>query len=94
MALELGFLVGSLAILGVVLYFTRIRGPSLPHEAAMAEGEREGEGHPTREAAAGDAGVPPADPRVPTCELCDENPAARSVNGMQVCPQCDEDLLS
>jgi hypothetical protein len=90
MAFELGFLVGSLAILGVVLYFTRIRGPSLPHEAAMAEGEEGSD----RDVAVDDARAPPADPTAPTCELCGENPAARSVNGMQVCPKCDEDLLS
>ncbi|GAB6860379.1 hypothetical protein ACFR97_09450 [Haloplanus litoreus] len=91
MAFELGFLVGSLAILGVVLYFTRIRGPTLPHEATMAEGQEEET--PDRDVA-GDARVPPVDPTGPTCELCGENPAARSVNGMQVCPKCDEDLLS
>jgi hypothetical protein len=90
MALELGFLVGSLAILGVVLYFTRIRGPTLPHETSMTEGAD----GPARDAAGGDARMPPAEPTLPTCELCGENPAARSVNEMQVCPQCDEDLLS
>ncbi|GAB3325541.1 hypothetical protein EI982_10900 [Haloplanus rallus] len=85
MAFELGFLVGSLAILGVVLYFTRIRGPSLPHEA-MAEGEGEGPD--------GDARAVPPERTVPACELCGENPAARSVNDMQVCPECDEELLT
>jgi len=92
MAFELGFLVGSLAILGVVLYFTRVRGPSLPHEA-MAESEApEGDGQ------AGDGNatpraVPP-ERAVPACELCGENPAARSVNDMHVCPECDEELLT
>jgi hypothetical protein len=33
MAFELGFLVGSLLLLAGVLYFTRFRGPTLPHEA-------------------------------------------------------------
>jgi hypothetical protein len=86
MAFELGFLVGSLAILGVVLYVTRIRGPSLPHEAAMAEDGEESPG--------GDARVAPAERTVPACELCDENPAARSVNDMDVCPECEEELLT
>ena len=89
MAFELGFLVGSLVILGVVLYFTRIRGPSLPHEA-MAEQTGDGD----RADAAPRAG--PAAPRAPTveaCELCGENPATQSVNDMAVCAQCDEDLL-
>jgi len=87
MAFEIGFLVGSLAILGVVLYFTRIRGPSLPHEA-MAEGEgQEGDGSATPRAT-------PAERTVPACELCGENPAARSVNDMHVCPECDEELLT
>ena len=89
MAFELGFLVGSLVILGVVLYFTRIRGPSLPHEA-MAEQTGDGE----RADAGPRAG--PAAPRAPTmeaCELCGENPATQSVNDMAVCAQCDEDLL-
>jgi hypothetical protein len=89
MALELGFLVGSLALLGVVLYFTRVRGPSLPHEA-MAEESGEGE--------RADAGprtgpsAPPA-PTMEACELCGENPATQSVNDMAVCVECDEDLL-
>ncbi len=30
MAFEIGFLVGSLLLLGVVLYFTRIRNPVVP----------------------------------------------------------------
>lgn len=87
MAFELGFLVGSLAILGVVLYFTRIRGPSLPHEA-MAE-----------QTSGGDHADPRADaaaPRAPTaeaCELCGENPATQSVNDMVVCADCKADLL-
>jgi hypothetical protein len=89
MAFELGFLVGSLALLAVVLYFTRIRGPSLPHEA-MAETNGEGD-H-------GDAG-PRAGPTAPptaameTCELCGERPASRSVQDMAVCAECDEELL-
>ncbi|MFD1632577.1 hypothetical protein ACOZ4L_07255 [Haloplanus ruber] len=91
MAFELGFLIGSLAILGVVLYFTRVRGPSLPHEAAMTEG---GEGGGVDEDGSGDTRVMPAERSVPTCEICGENPAARSVNDMQVCPECDEDLLT
>ncbi|AXG05905.1 hypothetical protein DU500_05320 [Haloplanus rubicundus] len=87
MAFELGFLVGSLALLGIVLYFTRIRGPSLPHEA-MAEGTGEGERDGQRPGpAAGPA------PTVEACELCGENPATQSVNDMAVCAQCDEDLL-
>ncbi|MFB6256304.1 MAG: hypothetical protein ABEH58_06190 [Haloplanus sp.] len=89
MALELGFLVGSLALLGVVLYITRIRGPSLPHEA-MAEGASEGERADARQGA-GSTG-----PRAPTteaCELCGENPATESVNEMTVCAQCKTDLL-
>ncbi|WP_251341474.1 hypothetical protein [Haloplanus halophilus] len=86
MAFELGFLVGSLAILGVVLYVTRIRGPSLPHETAPSEGEP----GPTE-----DDGVrPPPTRAVEQCELCGENPATRSVNDMQVCIECDEDLLA
>jgi hypothetical protein len=89
MAFEIGFLVGSLALLGVVLYITRIRGPSLPHEA-MVEGASEGDG--------ADAGqhAGPAGPRAPTieaCELCGENPATESVNEMAVCAQCNEELL-
>jgi hypothetical protein len=89
MAFELGFLVGSLALLGIVLYFMRIRGPSLPHEA-LAEQTGEGE----RADAGPRAG--PADRRAPTidaCELCGENPATQSVNGMPVCAECNEDLL-
>jgi hypothetical protein len=87
MAFELGFLVGSLALLGIVLYFTRIRGPSLPHEA-MAEGTGEGERDGQRPGpAAGPA------PTVEACELCGENPATQSVNDMAVCAQCNEDLL-
>jgi len=89
MAFELGFLVGSLALLGVVLYFTRIRGPSLPHEA-MAEQAGDGD-----HADAGPRSGPAA-PRAPTieaCELCGENPASQSVNDMAVCADCNEDLL-
>jgi len=84
MALDLGFgfgfLVGSLALLALVLYFTRIRGPTLPHEAMAEPGDAEG----------GDAS-PTA--RIAACEICDENPATRSVNDMAVCAECDEDLL-
>jgi hypothetical protein len=87
MAFELGFLVGSLALLGIVLYFTRIRGPSLPHEA-MAEGTGEGERDAQRP---GPAAGP--HPTVEACELCGENPASESVNDMAVCVQCNEDLL-
>jgi|GEM_PF-2937909 len=89
MAFELGFLVGSLAILGLVLYVTRIRGPSLPHEA-MAEQTGDGE-HADTGPRAG-----PATQRTPTmeaCELCGENPATQSVNEMAVCVECNEDLL-
>jgi hypothetical protein len=88
MAFELGFLVGSLALLGVVLYFTRVRGPSLPHEATA---ERSGEGE--RADAGPRAGPSAPPPTVETCELCGENPASQSVNDMAVCAQCDEDLL-
>jgi hypothetical protein len=87
MAFELGFLVGSLALLGIVLYFTRIRGPSLPHEA-MAEGTGEGERDSQRPGPA----ARPA-PTVEACELCGENPATQSVNDMAVCTECNEDLL-
>jgi hypothetical protein len=83
MAFEIGFLVGSLALLGVVLYITRIRGPSLPHEA-MVEGASEGE-------RAGPAG--PRAPTIEACELCGENPATESVNEMAVCARCNEELL-
>lgn len=89
MAFELGFLVGSLALLGIVLYFTRIRGPSLPHEA-MAEGTGEGERDDAGRRPGPAAG--PA-PTVEACELCGENPASQSVNDMAVCAQCNEDLL-
>ncbi|AZH24347.1 hypothetical protein [Haloplanus aerogenes] len=98
MAFELGFLVGSLVLLGVVLYFTRIRGPSLPHEA-MAEGEGgtpDGDRDRNREGGA----RPRAEPtravgaRVELCELCGENPASKTVNEMTVCAECDEDLLA
>lgn len=90
MAFELGFLVGSLALLGIVLYFTRVRGPSLPHEAmAEAEGEtadRERDGH---------AGSRAGSTRmVDACELCGENPASKTVNDLSVCAECDEDLLT
>jgi hypothetical protein len=87
MAFELGFLVGSLALLGIVLYFTRIRGPSLPHDA-MAEGTGEGEHDGQR---AGPATGPA--PTMEACELCGENPASESVNDMAVCVKCNEDLL-
>ena len=87
MAFELGFLVGSLALLGIVLYFTRIRGPSLPHDA-MAEGTGEGEHDGQR---AGPAAGPA--PTMEACELCGENPASESVNDMAVCAKCNEDLL-
>jgi hypothetical protein len=92
MAFELGFLVGSLAILGLVLYVTRIRGPSLPHETAAETNGEAGDGD--RADAGPRAG--PATPRAPpmeACELCGENPASRSVNDMAVCAECDEDLL-
>jgi len=87
MAFELGFLVGSLALLGIVLYFTRIRGPSLPHDA-VAEGTGEGEHDGQR---AGPATGPA--PTMEACELCGENPASESVNDMAVCAKCNEDLL-
>jgi len=87
MAFELGFLVGSLALLGIVLYFTRIRGPSLPHDA-MAEGTGEGDHDGQR---AGPAAGPR--PTMEACELCGENPASESVNDMAVCAKCNEDLL-
>jgi len=84
----LGFLVGSLALLAFVLYMTRVRGPSLPHEAAV-DGHGEGEG--------GDSAVDPRSgqptPTVDACEICGENPASRSVNDMAVCAECDEELL-
>jgi hypothetical protein len=89
MAFELGFLVGSLALLGIVLYFTRVRGPSLPHEAMAeaggetADGDREGRASPRTES-----------PRaVDMCELCGENPASETVNDLTVCAECDEDLF-
>jgi hypothetical protein len=90
MAFELGFLVGSLALLGVVLYFTRVRGPSLPHEAmADAGGETadgEGNGHVSPGAE--------STRMVDVCELCGENPASKTVNDLTVCAECDEDLLT
>jgi len=94
MAFELGFLVGSLAILGIVLYFTRIRGPSLPHDAMAevegetANGDRDGRATPRAESARA------VDTRVEMCELCGENPASKTVNEMTVCVECDEDLLT
>jgi hypothetical protein len=85
----LGFLVGSLALLVLVLYVTRIRGPSLPHERmAEAEGAGSDDGGPHAGPAA------PPDPSPEPCELCGENPASRSVNDMRVCAECDEELLS
>jgi len=94
MAFELGFLVGSLALLGIVLYFTRVRGPSLPHEAMAEAGgeaaESDGEGRVTPRAESPQA----ADTRVELCELCGENPATKTVNELTVCAECDEDLLT
>ncbi|WP_248897992.1 hypothetical protein [Haloplanus halobius] len=85
MAFELGFLVGSLALLGLVIYATRIRGPSLPHEQ-VAEGAtgRGAESDPVEHAVETDD----------RCELCGENPATRSVNDLDVCADCDDDLLA
>lgn len=94
MAFELGFLVGSLALLGLVIYFTRIRGPSLPHEAmaeserGSADGERGGASSPHPESTRA------VDARVELCELCDENPASKTVNDLTVCAECNEDLLT
>jgi len=95
MAFELGFLVGSLAILGIVLYFTRIRGPSLPHEAMagtegeMPDGDRDREGGVGPRAETARA----VDAQVELCELCEENPASKTVNDLDVCAECDEDLF-
>ncbi|MFB6304820.1 MAG: hypothetical protein ABEH47_06615 [Haloferacaceae archaeon] len=48
MAFELGFLVGSLALLALVVYYTRIRGPSVPHAGNVDE-MGEASGDPRRE---------------------------------------------
>lgn len=37
MAFAIGFLVGSLVLLALVLYFTRIRSPSVPHAETIDE---------------------------------------------------------
>jgi len=97
MAFELGFLVGSLALLGLVVYITRIRGPSLPHET-MVEGSAE---HEEERERTGEQTVradplnphPTTDAATESCELCGENPASQSVNDMAVCAECNEDLL-
>jgi len=86
--LGLGFMIGSLALLALVLYVTRVRGPTLPHEAAETDGSE-------RDAAAPRAGAAAAHtPTMEQCELCGENPASRSVNDMLVCAECDEELLT
>jgi hypothetical protein len=92
--LGLGFLVGSLALLAFVLYMTRVRGPSLPHEAA-AEGHGDGgsNGNGEREDAAVDPRAGQPTQTMDACEICGENPASRSVNDMAVCAECDEELL-
>ncbi|WP_251329297.1 hypothetical protein [Haloplanus pelagicus] len=89
MAFELGFLVGSLALLGLLIYVTRFRGPSLPHETA--EGERE---IPEGDTVVDGVHAPSAEATVEQCDLCGENPATRSVSDMRVCGECDEDLLT
>lgn len=93
MAFELGFLVGSLALLGLVVYITRFRGPSLPHErmdevseGGTASADRGG----TRPGTASAERVGTAD----QCELCGERRATKSVNDLAVCAKCDEDLLT
>lgn len=96
----LGFLVGSLALLVFVLYMTRVRGPSLPHEAAAeghVDGHGDGDGGSNGNGEHEDAAVTPRAGRptqtVDACEICGENPASRSVNDMAVCAECDEELL-
>ncbi|MFB6101540.1 MAG: hypothetical protein ABEJ73_03135 [Haloplanus sp.] len=93
MAFELGFLVGSLALLAIVVYVTRFRGPSLPHET-MAEGQERASGDADGNVAAATVDGVPAQPPVERCELCGENRATRSVNDLAVCAECDDELLA
>ncbi|MFB6157182.1 MAG: hypothetical protein ABEJ34_05010 [Haloferacaceae archaeon] len=83
MAFELGFLVGSLALLALVLYFTRVRGPSVPHAGNVDElGDAEGG---TR-AAAG--------PETEVCEICERERVCSTEGGLTVCAECNDDLLA
>lgn len=77
MAFELGFLVGSLLLLAVVVYVTRFRGPSLPHEAARSEGDPRARDASTAQ----------------TCDICGEERPCRSVGDLTVCADCDEELM-
>lgn len=90
MSFAVGFLVGSLLLLVSVLYFTRIRGSTVP-QAKVVESEELNAGEPP--AADSHDSLAEMAPERETCELCNEKRVCQEVSGMTVCSSCEAELL-
>lgn len=82
MGFAIGYLLGSLALLAIVIYLTRIRQPAVPQMQAGAGTGESGE----RERRS-------PEPGHETCELCGESRPCSEVNDMTVCGECKSDLF-
>jgi hypothetical protein len=76
----LGFLVGSLLLLGVVLYYTRIRNPAVPHAGTV---ETDGTDGTTQEVSG-----------TQVCELCEREQVCHEAGDLTVCAECNEELMA
>lgn len=79
MSFAIGYLIGTVLLLVLVLYITRIRSPAVP-------------GVPVDEDAAPD-GAGEIEPTLELCDLCEQERDCEDVNGLLVCGDCREDFL-
>jgi hypothetical protein len=86
MAVEIGFLVGSLLLLAAVLYVTRVRNTAVPQMKAVDE-DVDGRESETREPET-------REPETRTCDVCGSDGVARTTGDLAVCRECNDDLLS
>lgn len=89
MAVEIGFLVGSLLLLAAVLYVTRVRNPAVPQARVVDEDADDLEAREAETQAAETRGS-----ETRTCDVCGSEGVARTTGDLAVCRECDDDLLS